>query len=129
MNTIEIAKQLQRAIQQDPAFIRFSTAKFKNDNDPDLQRDIIRFEELKGQIESMLGGEHSDEIKQLNDELKSLYTKIMTGGSMQEYSTAKQELDKLKEQINGIIAQAFGLSKQPCSDGGCGSSCGGCGSH
>ena len=129
MDTIKAAIELQRAIQQDPAYIEFASAKLKNDNNQDLQQDIKQFNDLQASVADALANEDNASVRQFNDEIKPLYTKIMASEGMREYSLAKQELDNLKEQVNAIIAEAFGLSKQSCgSSGGCGSSCGGCGS-
>ena len=71
------------------------------------------------------------EEKELNEELRAVYTKIMSCKAMLDYNTAKAGLDAMLNDINSVIMQcAMGADPETCEpehacSGSC-ESCGGC---
>ena len=72
--------------------------------------------------------QNGEKVKQLNGELKDIYTKIMGSESMMNYNIAKQELDALVNQINAIITLTVnGEDPMTCDiSSGCTGSCSSC---
>ena len=134
MTVLEAVRNLGEAIQSDERFLRYAKAKLSNDKDNELQELIGRFNLVRMNLDETMTNENRDEgkVKELNEELRSVYTDIMSRNSMAEYNAAKIELDGLLNDVNSVIMQcvdgADPKTVEPevhsCS-GSC-ESCGGC---
>ena len=134
MTVLEAVRNLGEAIQSDERFLRYAKAKLSNDKDNELQELIGRFNVVRMNLDETMTNENRDEekVKELNEELRNVYTDIMSRNSMAEYNAAKIELDGLLNDVNSVIMQcvdgADPKTVEPeihsCS-GSC-ESCGGC---
>ncbi len=134
MTTIEAARKLGEAIQQDERFIRYAKARLENDKDKDLQDKIGEFNTIRMNLERESSAEKQDEAKihELNEKLRASYAGIMSTPSMVEFNAAKTDLDTVLNEVNSVIMQCVDGAdpatvepeKHECS-GSC-ESCGGC---
>ncbi|MDO4608031.1 MAG: YlbF family regulator [Clostridia bacterium] len=133
MGIIEATRNLGVEIQKDERFIAFIKAKLANDNDAELQNKIGEFNTTRMNLDREMNAETQDEnkIKELNEQLREIYTAVMSSKSMLDYNTAKAGLDAMLNDINSIIMQCVEgedpLTAEPQSacTGSC-STCGGC---
>lgn len=136
MDAIEAARKLGVAIQSDERFVKFEEARKANDEDKELQTFIGDFNITRMELDKVLqegeGNPEEDKVKELNEKLRDMYSKIMTNPAMTAYNEAKMGMDELVNQVNAIISASLQgedpLSVDPeahnCS-GSC-STCGGC---
>ena len=133
MDVIEITRKLGAAIQQDERYINYAKAKLANDNDENLQKNIGEFNLIRMQLDNELSAEerNEDKIKELNEQLRMIYTQVMSSDSMVAYNTTKAGLDKMLNEINTLISMCVeGEDPETCDissscTGSC-STCGGC---
>ncbi len=133
MGIIEATRNLGVEIQKDERFIRYVKAKLANDNDETLQAQIGEFNMVRMNLDREMNNDPQDEtkIRELNEQLRSIYTAVMSSKSMLEYNTAKAELDAMLNDINSIIMQCVEgedpatVEPQTACSGSC-STCGGC---
>lgn len=135
MNVIDKARELGKMIQEDERYTAYYKAKETNDKDEALQQMIGEFQEKRTQlnIEMSKDDRSAERLTALDDEIKSLYGRIMSNENMAAYNDAKNAMDDLLSRINTIIAySANGEDPMTCpteqqSCGGSCSTCGGCG--
>ncbi len=133
MGILEATRNLGVEIQKDERFIAFIKAKLANDNDAELQNKIGEFNTTRMNLDREMNAETQNEekIKELNEQLREIYTAVMSSKSMLDYNTAKAGLDSMLNDINSIIMQCVEgedpLTAEPQSacTGSC-STCGGC---
>ncbi|MBQ6714864.1 MAG: YlbF family regulator [Clostridia bacterium] len=133
MGILEATRALGAEMQKDERFIAFAKAKLANDNDTELQKQIGEFNIVRMNLEKETSSEEVNEekVKELNEELRAVYTKIMSSKTMLDYNTAKAGLDAMLNDINSVIMQcALGADPATCEpehacSGSC-DSCGGC---
>ena len=111
MDVIETARHLGVGIQKDERYQRYLSAKLKNDADEELQAAIGEFNIAKMAMDREIqkDGENRDEekLKELNEQLRKAYGKVMRNQSMTEYNVAKTALDELVSAIETIISAAI----------------------
>ncbi len=138
MNTLDIARQLGAAIQQDERYIKFKDASAASDTDTELQNKIGEFNTMRMNLSAELHKEeserNSEKMVALESDIKTLYDEIMAMPNMIAYNDAKAGLDDLINSVQFIISiAANGGDPMTCPDhapSGCGgscSTCGGCG--
>ena len=131
MDVISKVRELGKAIQQDERFIRYAKAKLANDTDTELQAAIGEFNITRMELDRELNEDNKDEVKvaELNEKLRSVYSKIMSAPAMVEYNTAKVEVDAMVGEINTIISKCLdGEDPETCeATSGCTGSCSTCG--
>ena len=131
MDVIELTRELGKAIQQDDRFIAYNLAKQANDNDQELNADIEKFSALRLELTNTMSCEDkdTDKIKQLDEDIKSLYQKIMSNKNMLVFQGAQKALEDLVNNINQIISLcANGEDPETCQPStGCSGSCATCG--
>ena len=138
MNTIDLARQLGAALQQDERYVRFQEASKASDTDGELQSKIGEFNTMRMELSSELHKDESerdaDKLVALENDIKAVYDEIMAMPNMIAYNDAKAGLDELVGSVNFIISVAAnGGDPMTCPDrapSGCGgscSTCGGCG--
>lgn len=131
MDIMEMTRELGKALQQDDRYTAYMLAKKANDDDKELQEDIARFEDLRMNLGGAMSAEEpdSDNIKALDTELKSVYSKIMKNPKMIVFSGAQQALEKLVTNMQQIISMcANGEDPETCQipEAGCTGSCASC---
>ena len=133
MTTIELARQLGAAIQQDERYVKFYELSQRTDLNPELQRQIGEFNNLRMELSKEMRKPDNDpeKITGLDDQIRELYDEIMNDPMMIAYNEAKAELDDLLASVNFIItAAANGQDPMTCPDhapeGGCAGSCASC---
>ena len=131
MDVIEQVRNLGKAIQQDERFIRYAKARLANDSDTELQASIGQFNIIRMELDREMGSDdkNDDKVKELNNELREVYGKIMSSDAMVEYNTAKAELDTMVNEINVIVSKCLdGEDPETCdTNSGCTGSCSTCG--
>ena len=130
MDIIEMTRKLGVEIQQQEVFKNYIKAKTANDNDVELQDMIGQFNVIRMQLDQALSSEEKNEekVKELNTQLRDIYTAIMGRETMMNYNVAKGELDALVNQINAIITLTVnGEDPLTCDiSSGCTGSCSSC---
>ena len=132
MDIIEMTRELGKALQNDDRFIAYTIAKQANDNDKELNDDIEKFSKLRQDLTTAMSAEDKDTdlIKQLDEDIKSTYQKIMSNKNMIVFQSAQTALENLVTNINQIISMcANGEDPETCQPptGGCSGSCATCG--
>ena len=131
MDIIEMTRELGKALQNDDRYIAYDLAKQANDNDEVLQKQIASFEEMRVQLTSELSKEDkdTDKIKELDQNIKDTYQKIMSNRNMMVFSAAQNALEALVNNMNQIITLcANGEDPATCEPStGCTGSCATCG--
>ena len=131
MDVIELTRELGKAIQQDDRYIAYSLAKQVNDNDKELNADIEKFTNLRLELTNVMSCEDkdTDKIKQLDEDIKSTYKKIMNNKNMIVFNAAQKALEDLISNVNQIISLcANGEDPETCQpSSGCTGSCATCG--
>ena len=130
MDIIEMTRKLGVEIQQQEVFKTYIKAKAANDNDVELQDMIGQFNVIRMQLDQALSSEEKNEekVKELNTQLRDIYTAIMGRETMMNYNVAKGELDALVNQINAIITLTVNGEDPLTYDisSGCTGSCSSC---
>ncbi|MBR3282926.1 MAG: YlbF family regulator [Ruminococcus sp.] len=131
MDIMEMTRELGRAIQNDDRYIAYNLAKQVNDEDKELNEDIDRFSGLRSELTKAMSAEdkNTDLIKQLDEDIKSTYQKIMSNKNMIVFQGAQKALEDLVTNINQIITMcANGEDPDTCQPStGCTGSCSTCG--
>ena len=133
MNTIEAARALGAAIQQDERYLRFQAATKASDSDTELQNKIGEFNMLRMNLSNEMQKENkdADKMTSLDNDIKALYDEIMAMPTMVAYNDAKAGLDDMLGSVNYIISMsANGEDPMTCPDhapSGCSGSCASCG--
>ena len=131
MDVIESVRNLGKAIQQDERFIRYAKAKLENDNNADLQALIGQFNITRMELDRRIESENNDDekVKELNEQLRKVYSDIMSNPAMVEYNTAKVAVDGMVNEINTVISKCLdGEDPETCdTSAGCSGSCSTCG--
>ena len=130
---LAMAIDLATQLQADPRCEAVLAATKAADEDKALQELISEFNLKRLAINTEEGKEDADaeKIRELNQELRSVYASVMANESMMAYNNAKAELDVLVNKIQFAINLAvqgqdpnLAAQESACS-GDCGS-CGGC---
>ena len=130
---LAMAIDLATQLQADPRCEAVMAATKAADEDETLQKLISEFNLKRIAINTEEGKEDADpaKIRQLNEELRSIYASVMAHEKMMAYNAAKSELDVLVNKIQFAINLAaqgqdpnLAAQESACS-GDCGS-CGGC---
>ena len=108
MDLVALARQMGHAIQDEKAYKDLNTAKTAADNDKELQDLIGEFNLKRMAINNEACKEERDEekLRTLNEEMRSLYSKIMSNENMIAYNNAKTELDTIMQRVMAIITQS-----------------------
>lgn len=128
-------RELGKEIQADPRFEALQKAAKVNDADENLQSQMQEMQliTLKYQQEAEKGEEASQEkIAELQQEYQDLYTKVMDGENMKNYSAAAAEMEQMAQYISQMIGLFFDgqdpatceIPASDCSHDCC--TCGGC---
>ncbi len=105
MDVIAMARELGAALQQSDEYTAYNVAKNAADGDEVLQEMIGEFNLKKLSLSTEVQKEEKDQKKlaALNEEVRSLYGRIMAHPTMAAYNTTKEELDRLLNFIQQII--------------------------
>lgn len=128
-------RELGKEIQADPRFEALQKAAKVNDADENLQSQMQEMQliTLKYQQEAEKGEEASQErIAELQQEYQDLYTKVMDGENMKNYSVAAAEMEQMAQYISQMIGLFFDgqdpatceIPASDCTHDCC--TCGGC---
>ena len=134
MDTIALARELGKSIQQEEAYINLHKIQAEADADTALQTLIGQFniQRLEINEEQFKKDKDQDKLNQLNTEMREIYSNIMANEHMQAYNDAKGEFDKVMNRVNAIISQSAEGKDPETADydesctGSC-ATCGGCG--
>ena len=138
MNTLEIAKMLGKAIQEEDSYTAVMVAKQNNDEDADLQSKIGQFNLVKmnlgAQMQKDEAQQDAEKVQELNKQMRALYEEITANENMKAYEAAKKELDGILNKVmqilslaaNGHDVDAIDLNGEISSCAGDCGSCGGC---
>ena len=131
MDAIELTRQLGKAIQEDEKYKVFAAAKEANDKDEKLQELIGEFNLIRINLDKALSDENKDEekVKECNEQMRTLYGKIMANETMIAYNVAKADFEKLINRINGIIDLCINGENPETAEpsDGCSGNCSACG--
>ena len=128
-------RELGKEIQADPRFEALQKAAKVNDADENLQSRMQEMQliTLKYQQEAEKGEEASQErIAELQQEYQDLYTKVMDGENMKNYSAPAAEMEQMAQYISQMIGLFFDgqdpatceIPASDCTHDCC--TCGGC---
>ncbi len=131
MDIIEMTRELGKALQTDDRYIAYMLAKQANDEDKALQEQIDSFEKMRYDLSMEMTKENkdTDKIKELDDNIKATYNKIMSNKNMIVFAVAQKSLEQLVGNIQEIITMsANGEDPATCEPStGCTGSCATCG--
>lgn len=131
MDIIEMTRELGKAIQQDERYVAYTLAKTANDNDVELQTLINDFDKKRTSLNEELSKEdkNTDMIKALDEDIKDVYSRIMSNQNMMIFNGAKNALEQLISEVNQIVTMcANGEDPDTCQvSHGCSGSCSTCG--
>ena len=131
MDIIEMTRELGKALQTDDRYIAYMLAKQANDEDKALQEQIDSFEKMRYDLSMEMTKEKkdTDKIKELDDNIKATYNKIMSNKNMIVFAAAQKSLEQLVGNIQEIITMsANGEDPAACEPStGCTGSCATCG--
>lgn len=132
---LELTKDLAHEIQRDERFIRTQMAQAAADEDKELQALIGDFNLKRMALGQETAKSEQDKdaakLKQLDEDLRAVYAKIMENENMKNYNIAKSGLDQLMNGVSRILTMAAqGMDPEEAGEesacsGNC-SSCGGC---
>lgn len=133
MDTIQLARELGKAIQQEDAYLKLQLAQQNSDNDKELQDLIGEFNLKRMAInnEAQKSDRDDDKLQKLNVEMREVYGKIMQNENMISYNEAKEGLDQILQRVLAIVSQSANgedpetTDYSPSCTGSC-SSCAGC---
>ena len=134
MTVIELTRELGKAIQADPRYIKYSAARSANDADEELQRFIGEFNMQRMNLNremSKTEGKDQDKIASMNLSIRELYGQIMSIPHMADFNDAKTDFDDMILEVQNIITLcANGEDPATCEPksnctGSC-ATCGGC---
>ena len=96
MDIIEMTRELGKALQADDRYIAYALAKQANDEDLELQALINGFEKMRYDLNMELTKEEkdADKLKQLDEDIKSTYQKIMGNPHMIVFTDKLNQLDR-----------------------------------
>lgn len=131
MDIIQMTRELGKAIQQDDRYIAYMLAKQVNDSDKELQSDIDKFDKLRSELNEIMGTKNpdGDKLVELDNEIKTVYKKVMGSKNMIVFTAAQKALEDLVNNVNQIITMcANGEDPDTCQPtSGCTGSCATCG--
>ncbi len=126
-----MTRELGKALQTDDRYIAYMLAKQANDEDKALQEQIDSFEKMRYDLSMEMTKENkdTDKIKELDDNIKATYNKIMSNKNMIVFAAAQKSLEQLVGNIQEIITMsANGEDPATCEPStGCTGSCATCG--
>ena len=130
MDIIERARELGAALQKSDEYTAYNVAKNAADNDAELQGMIGDFNLKKLSLNAEVQKEEKDPAKlaALNEEVRSIYARIMAHPTMMAYNTTKEELDRILNFIQQIIVYSAN-GEDPATiqeETSCGGDCSGC---
>ena len=130
MDIIEMARELGAALQRSDEYTAYNVAKNAADNDAELQGMIGDFNLNKLSLNAEVQKEEKDPAKlaALNEEVRSIYARIMAHPTMAAYNTTKEELDRILNFIQQIIVYSAN-GEDPATiqeETSCGGDCSGC---
>lgn len=133
MDVIELTRELGKAIQQDDRYIAYMLAKQVNDNDKELNEDVEKFSKLREELNEVMKKDvqasETDHLKELDENIKAIYKKIMSNKNMVVFQAAQKNLEDLINNVQQIITMcANGEDPENCQpSSGCSGSCATCG--
>ena len=130
MDIMTMARELGKALQADERYKAYMTAKENNDNDQELQKLIGKFNIIRMNINQEMSSPEKDEekVKQLDQDMRSLYAQIMSRDGMVKFNEAQTALEQLVGDVQQIITMcANGEDPDTCQiSHGCSGSCSSC---
>lgn len=103
MNTIELARQLGHAIQEEESYKAVTAAGDAIDADTELTALI---EEFSAKRESISETTDQTVLENIDKELEELYNKIMSNPKMIAFEQAKHEFNHLMERVVAIVTKS-----------------------
>ena len=130
MDIIEMARELGAALQKSDEYTAYNVARNAADSDAELQGMIGDFNLKKLSLNAEVQKEEKDPAKlaALNEEVRSIYARIMAHPTMMAYNTTKEELDRILNFIQQIIVYSAN-GEDPATiqeETSCGGDCSGC---
>lgn len=105
---IALTRELGHAIQEEEFYKKLNAAKTTADADETLQALIAIFNQKRVAINNEACKSDRDEetLRTLNEEMRTVYSQIMSNENMVAYNAAKQEFDHALQRIVAIITQS-----------------------
>lgn len=130
MDIIAMARELGAALQQSDEYTAYNVAKNAADSDAELQGMIGDFNLKKLSLSAEVQKEDKDpeKLAALNEEVRSVYARIMAHPTMMAYNPTKEELDRILNFIQQIIVYSAN-GEDPATiqeETSCGGDCSGC---
>ncbi|MBR5308306.1 MAG: YlbF family regulator [Clostridia bacterium] len=128
MNSIELARALGHAIQEEESYKAVTLAGDAIDADTELTAKISEFSTKRETISETAD---AAELEKIDKELEALYHEIMSHPKMQAFEEAKHEFSHLMDRIIAIVTKsADGEDPETAEpDEGCHGDCCSCHDH
>jgi len=123
----ERLEALGEAIEQDPRRVAWMAAKEAQEADEALQAQLEEFNVLRDKLMAANMEDPTNEAlhKDLGNQMKEVYEKIMANPKMTAFMEAQEALSEMVNEINGRI-QFFVTGQEPIA---CDGNCAGCASN
>ena len=107
-DVIKLTRELGHAIQNEDFYKNLQSAKNAADSDETLQEMITRFNIKRVAINNEACKQERDDeaLRKLNEEMRTVYSEIMSNENMVAYNNAKQDYDHALQRIVAIITQS-----------------------
>ena len=107
-DVIKLTRELGHAIQNEAFYQNLQTAKAAADADESLQAMISEFNLKRVAInaEARKTDRNDETLRTLNEEMRTVYSQIMSNEHMAAYNQAKQDYDHALQRIVAIITQS-----------------------
>lgn len=140
MDVLELTRSLAKSLQESDEYKNYRKSEMESDNNEELQLSIKKFNDIKTDLDILRTSENRDEekMKQLNEELRKVYDKVINDPYMIKFNESKSLVDDMMDKVNFILTSALNgenvdeidlknitkLSGGCCGSGGCsGCSC------
>ncbi len=133
MDMIELAREVGKAIQQDEDYIKMRLAEQRSESDEELQELIADYNVkiMAVNSENAKTEKNEERIRELNKEVRGIYSKIMQNENMKEYEASKRDFQDKLQKVMAIITNSADGEDPETTDYiggmGCTGSCGTCG--
>ena len=130
MDSIQAARELGKAIQEDGRFIKMMAAQQKSDEDTGLQDMIAQFNQTRVDLNREIQKPDKDQekVSSMDAEMKDLYQQIFMNEHMAAFTAARNDMEQMMTFVNQIITgSAQGLDPETIEyQESCGGDCSGC---
>lgn len=109
MDVLELTRNLAKALQESDEYKNYRKSEMESDNNEELQLSIKKFNDIKTDLDILRTSTNRDEekMKQLNEELREVYNKVINDPYMVKFNESKALVDNMMDKVNFILTSAL----------------------